>query len=99
MIQQVYGIDLRTDFVPAANFGTISSFVNLFIPLMMVAASVLTLIMFLWGGFTYLTAGGDSEMIAKAQKIFSFTIVGLVLIISSYLFVKLIGKILGINVL
>lgn len=99
MIPQVHGVDISKDFTPAKNFGTIASFVNLFIPLLMTVAAVLTLVMFLWGAYTFLSASGEPEKLDQSKKIFVFTVVGLVIIIGSFLFVKLIGKILGVPVL
>ncbi len=99
MIPQVRAVDISTDFAPAKNFGSIASFINLFIPLIMVIAAVLTLVMFLWGGYTYVTAGGESEKLDQAKKNFTFAIIGLVIIVSSFLFAKLIAKILGITIL
>ena len=97
MIQKAYAVDISKDFLPARSFGDIGSILNLFIPLAMTGAAMLGLIMLLWGAYTFLTAGGESENIDKAKKIFTFTIVGFVIIVISYLLVKLIGRILNID--
>lgn len=53
--------------------------------------------MFVWMGFTVLTAGGDKDKIAQAQKTLGFAVIGLVVIMSAYLIVKLLGYILSVS--
>lgn len=45
-------------------------------------------IMFMVGGFTYLTSFGDAEKIKKAQGTLKFAIIGLVLYLSSFLILR-----------
>lgn len=80
-----------------AQFGNIASLVNLFSPMLIAGGAMLFLVMILSAAFNVLTAAGSAEKIAKAQKTFMFAIVGLVLIIASYLIVKLLGVVLGIQ--
>lgn len=47
-------------------------------------------IMFVYGGFTYLTSGGEPERVTKAQNILKWTIIGFILYISSFLILKII---------
>lgn len=97
MISKVLAIDINpTTFTPA-RFGNLSSFINIIIPLLMSAAAIVFLFMLILGGYTILTAGGNPENIKKAQKIFQFSIVGLFIIVCSYLFVKILGTIFKIN--
>lgn len=58
---------------------------------------MLFLVMILMAGFDVLTAAGSAEKLAKAQKTFMFAILGLIIVISSYLIVKLLGVMLGIQ--
>lgn len=97
MSNKVLAIEINpTTFAPA-QFATIGSFLNLIIPLLMGAAAIIFLFMLIWGGYTILTAGGNPENIKKAQKIFQFSILGLVIIVVSYLLVKILGVIFKIN--
>ena|SRR3989338_3578355 len=94
----VYALDLSNQTVnPLAKFGDIASLLNLFIPILIIGAALLLLIMLLYGGFTWITAGGTPENLAKAQKIMTFAIIGLVIVILSFLFVKLISIIFKID--
>lgn len=45
-------------------------------------------IMFIVGGFSYLTSGGNPEKIKKAQGTLKFAIIGFVLFLSAFLILK-----------
>jgi heme O synthase-like polyprenyltransferase len=97
MINAVLAIDINpTTFAPA-QIGSIASLLNIIIPLLMSVAAIIFLFMLILGGYAVLTASGDPEKVKKAQKIFQFSIVGLIIIIVSYVFVKLLGIIFKIN--
>lgn len=55
----------------------------------------LALIMFVYGGFLWLTAAGNSERIEKGKKIFIWSSVGLAIIFGSYAIITQIYKTLG----
>lgn len=48
-------------------------------------------VMFIIGAFNYLTSMGNEEKMKKAQATFKFAIIGLILFISSYLILKIVG--------
>lgn len=54
-------------------------------------------IMLLVGGFGYITAGGDAKKAAGAQQTLTWAIVGLVLLASSYLILRLIAQFTGLG--
>jgi len=93
---QVNPTTLPTIF-PPARFANIGSFLNLIIPLLMGTAAIIFLFMLIWGGYAILTAGGNPENIKKAQKIFQFSFLGFIIIMVSYLLVKILGVIFKIN--
>jgi hypothetical protein len=45
---------------------------------------VIALIIVLYGGFIYMTAGGDADRVAKAKKILINGLIGLIIILSAY---------------
>lgn len=55
----------------------------------------LALIMFIWGGFTWMTAAGSSDKIQKGKGIIIWAIIGLVVIFSAYAILAFVFK--GIN--
>ena len=62
------------------------------------AAGVLFFILFVIGGFSYLTAGGDERKVEGARKILTYAIMGLVLIALSYLILVFIQNFTGVDV-
>ena len=89
--------EINENTFPAARIATFANLLNVIIPLLIVGAAVLLLVMLLYGAFKWLTAGGTSENIAKAQKIISFAILGLVVVIMSFILVKVISIIFNIS--
>ncbi len=47
----------------------------------------LTVLMFVWAGFLWLTAAGNQTRIEQAKKTLGYAIIGVVLVLSSYIFI------------
>lgn len=63
-----------------------------------VAAGVMAaIVFFIYGGFKWITSGGDKTKLDSARKTIIFTIVGLVLIVLSLAIVNIIGTIFGVH--
>ena len=45
---------------------------------------IIAIIIILWGGFRWMTAGGNEEKVGEAKKIISAGIIGLVIIFTAY---------------
>ena len=94
----VYALDISDRNInPLAKFSSISTLLNIFLPALMTGAAILLLVLLLWGGFYWLTAGGNAENVTKAQKIMTYSITGLILVILSFLAVRLINTIFNIQ--
>lgn len=61
-------------------------------------AGIAFFIMFIKGGFEYLTSGGDPKKAAKATSVLTMSIIGIVGVIISFLIIKFIGSFTGVNV-
>ena len=85
------------DLNPVAKFDSITSLVNLIIPIMMIIGGIITLTMLLLGTYKYLTSEGNPEKISKAQSVLLYAIIGLFLIVSSFVFTKIIGFVLKVD--
>lgn len=95
----VYAIDISDPTInPVAKFGNIGSILSIVLPLITIFSAVVVLIMFLMGGYSILTGGGDPAAIKKAQGIFTFAVLGLFLIIFSMFLVKLIASVLNVPI-
>lgn len=94
----VLALDINKDvnFAPA-KFGNIATFINILLPFLIIGAALIFLAMGLYGGLTWVSSGGNEENLKKAQKIFTSSIIGLVIVLTSFFLIKLIGLILKIN--
>lgn len=66
-----------------------------FINVLIWVFSVAAIILFLYGGFVYATAGGDTEKAEKAKKIIIGTIIGVLIFSCSYLIYRTTIKVIG----
>lgn len=60
-------------------------------------AGIVALIFVIFGGFKFLTSGGEKEKVEGARKTLTWSIVGLILILSSFMIVRLVGQVTGIT--
>lgn len=93
----VYALDITPNTFTPAKFSSFSIILSVFLPILTVGAAVVFLVMLLTAGFRILTGGGNPEMIKKAQQTIGFAILGLFIVISAFLFVKLLGVIFNIK--
>ena len=61
-------------------------------------AGIVLFVLLLVGGFKYITSGGDPKATEGAQKTITYAILGLILILASYLILVLIKTITGVDV-
>lgn len=84
-------------FPPAANFQTIADIINILIPTAMIGAGVILFVMIAVSGLSILQSGGNPEKLKKAQGTLTASIAGFAIIIVSYIIIKLLDVILGLN--
>lgn len=82
---------------PPASFTGFQTVIEHFISILLSLGGAAVLVMFLVGGFQYLLAAGDKEATAKAQRSLQWTIWGLVIIVSSWAIINLLGSFLGVD--
>ena len=86
------------------NFETVAGFADLEILLEKVLGGIFRLglvavfVMLLYGGFKYLTAGGNAEANQKAGSVITYAILGLVLMIGAWFILRLIENFTGITI-
>lgn len=85
-----------TTFAPA-RFANFSSLINLIVPIIMVGSALGFLIMLIMAAFTIITGGGKPEAMTKATKTATATVIGLFVVLSAFILVKLIGIIFKIE--
>jgi hypothetical protein len=85
------------DINPIAKFRTIGSFTDIVIPAFMIVGGLVSLTMLLLGAYKYLTSEGKPEQISKAQSTIIYAVIGLFLIVASFILTKVVGWVLQVN--
>ncbi|MDO8669467.1 MAG: hypothetical protein Q7K65_04195 [Candidatus Buchananbacteria bacterium] len=76
--------------------GTIYDIVGTFIQILLGFIGVLFIVLVIYGGFSWMTAGGDSSKVQKAKDTIIKATIGLVIILASYAIVyTLTSQLLG----
>ena len=82
---------------PAARFSNLADVINIIMPLFFSGAGLIFFITLLIGALTIITAGGNSEKVGTGKKRITFSVGGLIMVITSYFIVKLVEIIFGID--
>lgn len=85
--------------VPSGGIGTTMTVISNLIVVLVVAGAILTLIFLIWGGISWITSLGDKQKLDLARKKIIYAIVGLFLILFSFLVISLIGSLFGVDLL
>jgi hypothetical protein len=57
----------------------------------------LALLMFVYGGLTFLLSAGNNEQVAKGKKILIAAVIGIVIVLTSFVIIQFALKSVGIN--
>ncbi len=93
----IYALDINQNNFTPAKISSLGTILNVILPLLQVGAALIFLVMLLQAAFTWITAGDKSENLAKAQKQIVFAIIGLAIVVFSFLIVKIIGYFFQVN--
>ncbi len=91
----VYAVEINSSIFPAARISNISTLLNLVLPLVMGGAGLVCLMMALYAAFNIMTHGDNPEALKKYYASMVFAIVGLLIVIASFLIVRVIGIMIG----
>lgn len=58
---------------------------------------IIFVLLVIYGGFLYMTAGGNEEQIASAKKVLMNATIGLIIILSAYSIVLMVSRLLGLD--
>lgn len=78
-------IDTKNDIesVPIMNGSSFTDILDNLVNILLWAAGLLAVIYLIWGGLTYVTAGGDSEKAGKGRVAITNAIIGIIIIVAS----------------
>jgi len=80
---------------PLSGIATVGDLINKLIELVIPAAGIILLLVLIMGGYDFLISRGQPEKIKSAQAKITTGIIGFILLIASYIIVRLITKIFG----
>jgi hypothetical protein len=81
----------------AFNVNNMGSLISNLIMLIFAIAIIAALLYLIWGGFKWLTSGGDKNAVASARDHIIAAIIGLVIIFLSYLILNIIVQFFGLG--
>ncbi len=87
--QRIYG--------PLEGINTIGDLINRLIAFILPLAGVILILIFIWGGYDLILSQGQPDKIKSAKAKITAGIIGFLLLIFSYVIVKLITTIFGFN--
>ena len=94
----VYAVDFsKVENNPLAKFGNLAVILNVVIPVVFIGAALTFLIALFYGGYTIITAGGDTKLVEKAQAIIKYAVIGILLVLVSFLTIKVIEIVLNVD--
>lgn len=76
---------------------TLSDVINQVMRFVYPAALLLVFVYFLWGGYDFLLSGGNPEKVKMGKGKITSAVVGFILLILSYVLVRIIGSIFGLG--
>jgi len=95
----VYALTIDETSFPAAKFGNIGQILNIALPLVIAGAGMVFLAMALFGAFGIITHGDNPDALKKAYSTITYAAIGLIIVIASFLAVRVIGAIIGANLI
>lgn len=82
---------------PLKDINTLADLINIIVKFVYPFAGILLFIYLVWGGYDYLLSQGNPEKVKGAQGKLTSAIIGFVLLFISYILVRIIALIFGLN--
>ncbi|OGG01626.1 hypothetical protein A2Z33_07615 [Candidatus Gottesmanbacteria bacterium RBG_16_52_11] len=102
-VYAVDGIDFSKPdvFSPAGAFDSFGSLVSIIVKNAFVIGGILTFLLLVFGGLTYIMGAGNSDpkRMEQGQKTVVSAVSGLILIIGSYWILQILGLITGVDII
>ncbi len=94
----VYAFTIDPTSFPAAKVTSISKLMNLALPLALTGAGLIFLSITLKAAFDILTHGDNPDALKKAYGAITTAILGLIIVVASYLVIQLLGVVLKTDI-
>ncbi len=94
-IKDVYAIDLKTQYAFGENITSLAKGTSYLVDPAFTIAGIAVTFYLLLGAFKYLTSAGDKNAVASAQAQITHAIIGYILLIMLFVFMKFIPEFFG----
>lgn len=95
----VYAFTIDSTSFPAAKVTSVGQIVNLALPLAMSGAGLIFLVITLKAAFDILRNGDNPDALKKAYASIVTAVLGLIIVVASYLAIQLLGVVLKTNII
>ena len=85
------------DLTKPASLACIPEFLGNIINISAILAGVATIFFIVWGGIRFITSSGDPVKVEGAKKTITYAIVGFVIIVLSFVIIKVFSGITGVD--
>jgi uncharacterized membrane protein len=82
-----------------SGYESIGAFVSTLLPNVYIIAGIILFFLFIFGGFSIITASGDPEKAKQGQQALTSAIIGFVLVFASYWIIQIIEVLTGLKLL
>ncbi len=98
MIEKVLAQDLQT-LAPNPNLTSFNMVINAVVQNAFMLAGLISFVLLIFGGFTVIVAAGDAKKAQQGKTAMTGAVIGLLLVLGSFLIVQIIEVITGLNIL
>ncbi len=81
-----------------ATLGNLNQVFSSVISQILTLVGMLAVIMIVVSGYKYLMAGTDKDAAGKARNTLTYVVIGLILAVSAWMILSLLGRFLGVNI-
>ena len=99
LIPTAYAVQIDPEQIGLPKLGSIGELVSNIWNLVLYGAGILMFFYLLFGGFKYLTAGGDEKAVQVAKKMLTNAITGMLIVFATYWIVLIVGEVIGITII
>lgn len=96
-LAQPAGLGISKDSSGASVEKVIENIVVNVVSILFAVGGIGVVVYFVWGAVDWIFSGGDKEKVANARKKMTHAIIGLILLSISFVFINLVGEIVGFN--
>ena len=88
-------IEVTAKGVPSGGLIELARAIGVAFDLLFIAAILLCLFVIIWGGFSWMTSGGDKQKLSQARQKIVFAVIGLIVVFLAIFIVNLIWTLFG----